>query len=240
MGRIKRIFFDLGLTLVENDAPLRYADILTGLGKPVTEQQAKTAYHLANKYFMREEPGRLGAGTEQVLADFLRRLCGFLEADALSGELFRQLRAEGGRSWRCFPFTLATLDALRAEGYRLGLISNWDPSCREVLRATGLDTRLDPVVVSCEAGVEKPDPQIFQKALALSGEKPEECLYVGDNYYDDGVGATAVGMSFCILNPPERLGIEELELSFVAEDIRAFRELLHDGCFETEKSRLAL
>ena len=73
------------------------------------------------------------------------------------------------------------------------LISNWDPSCRSVLEQNGLTPYLDPILVSSEVGVEKPDRRIFEKALELSGEDPRECLYVGDNYYDDGVGALKWG-----------------------------------------------
>ncbi len=43
---------------------------------------------------------------------------------------------------------------------------------------------------------------------------------MGDNYYDDGVGASQVGMAFCILNPPDKLGIEELDLPWCVPDIR--------------------
>ena len=109
---------------------------------------------------------------------------------------------------------------------RTGLISNWDPSCRSVLEQNGLTPFLDPIVVSSEVGVEKPDRRIFEKALELSGEDPRNCLYVGDNYYDDGVGASQVGMAFCILNPPDRLGIPELELPWCVPDIRGVASVL--------------
>ena len=122
--------------------------------------------------------------------------------------------------WTAFPFTREVLQDLRARGLRTGLISNWDPSCRSVLEQNGLTPYLDPILVSSEVGVEKPDRRIFEKALELSGEDPRECLYVGDNYYDDGVGASQVGMAFCILNPPDKLGIEELDLPWCVPDIR--------------------
>lgn len=101
---------------------------------------------------------------------------------------------------------MEVLRVLRGRGIATGLVSNWDTSCRSVLEQTGLAPYLDPIVVSSEVGVEKPDRRIFEKALELSGDSPEHCLYVGDNYYDDGVGASQVGMEFCILNPPWEAG----------------------------------
>lgn len=229
---IKRIFFDLGLTLVEHDAPARYAELLSGLGRPTREEEARRAYHLANKYFMREEPGRLGKGNAETLRAFLSQVCRELDVPELELPLWEGV-LQGPRppEWRCFPFTVETLTRLREGGYALGLISNWDASCREVLRRNGLDKLLDPIVVSWEAGVEKPDRRIFEHALSLCGEAPEECLYVGDNYYDDGVGAASVGMECCILNPPGLLGIEELRLPWVETDLRGVERTLrrHGG-----------
>lgn len=115
---------------------------------------------------------------------------------------------------------MEVLRGLRERGIATGLVSNWDTSCRSVLEQTGLAPYLDPIVVSSEVGVEKPDRRIFEKALELSGDSPEHCLYVGDNYYDDGVGASQVGMEFCILNPPGKLGMEELDLTWCVPDIR--------------------
>lgn len=224
---IKRIFFDLGLTLVEHDAPARYAELLGGLGRPTGVEEARWAYHLANKYFMREQPGKLGRGDPDTQRAFLLRVCRELRAPELAEPLLEgMLRSPRPPRWRCFPFTQEVLVRLQKEGYALGLISNWDASCREVLRENGLNKLLDPIVVSWEAGVEKPDRRIFEHALSLCGEAPEECLYVGDNYYDDDVGAAAAGMACCILNPPGMLGIEELRLPWVEEDIRGVERTL--------------
>ena len=223
---INRVFFDLGLTLAESDVPLRYVERFSQLGHPITEEQAQRAYHLANKYFMRERPGELGQHSPTMLQGFLSRVCQELEVPQLGEPLFR-LTVEDPRParWRAFPFAAEVLGKLRDRGVKTGLISNWDPSCRNVLADTGLAPFLDPIVVSSEVGMEKPDPRIFRRALELSGDRPENCLYVGDNYYDDGVGASQVGMAYCILNPGN-LGIEELDLPWRVTDIRQVGKVL--------------
>ena len=224
---IQRVFFDLGLTLVESDTPSHYVELFTKLGDPISLEEAQTAYHLSNKYFMRERQGALGKGDPEVLRQFLRRVCQELKKPDLAQELYRlTLEEKRPAHWTAFPFSLEVLKHLREQGVRTGLISNWDPSCRQVLEENGLIPYLDPIVISSEVGIEKPDRRIFEKALELSGERGENCLYVGDNYYDDGVGASQVGMKYCILNPSHKLGIQELDLPWCVPDIRQVPEIV--------------
>jgi len=104
--------------------------------------------------------------------------------------------------WRV-PFDDAadTLAALRASGFTTAVVSNADGRARAVLEAAGLLAHLDYVIDSHEEGVEKPDPEIFQRALARSGTVPERALYVGDIYAVDVVGARAAGLSACLIDP---------------------------------------
>jgi putative hydrolase of the HAD superfamily len=95
------------------------------------------------------------------------------------------------------PEVLATLDRLRADGKRLGLVSNitlLPPLVREDLDRMSLGSRLDATVFSSEVGVRKPDPRIFREALERLGSDPAETVFVGDRLYDDISGAQAVGM----------------------------------------------
>ncbi len=43
-------------------------------------------------------------------------------------------------------------------------------------------------------GVRKPDPRIYQHALAAIGVRPEDAIFVGDGGSDEHRGARAVGM----------------------------------------------
>ena len=95
------------------------------------------------------------------------------------------------------PVVLETLDRLRADGKRLGLVSNitlLPHLVREDLDRMGLGPRLDATVFSSEVGVRKPDPRIFREALERLGADPAETVFVGDRLYDDVGGAKAVGM----------------------------------------------
>jgi HAD superfamily hydrolase (TIGR01662 family) len=95
------------------------------------------------------------------------------------------------------PEVLDTLDRLRADGKRLGLVSNitlLPRLVREDLDRMSLGSRLDATVFSSEVGFRKPDPRIFREALERLGSDPAETVFVGDRLYDDISGAQAVGM----------------------------------------------
>ena len=111
---IQRVFFDLGLTLAESDVPQGYVEHLARLGHPVSLEEAQRAYHLANKFFMRERQGALGKGSKEVLRDFLARVCQELGIPQLGEDLFR-LTLEDRRPahWSAFPFSLEVLRGLR-------------------------------------------------------------------------------------------------------------------------------
>ena len=101
------------------------------------------------------------------------------------------------RSITVEPVVLDTLDRLRGQGTRLGLVSNLTllpRLVREDLDRMSLGSRLDATVFSSEVGVRKPDPRIFREALQRLGSQPAETVFVGDRLYDDVGGAQAVGM----------------------------------------------
>ena len=93
-----------------------------------------------------------------------------------------------------YPEVPGALAGLRELGCRLVVVSNWDVSLHDVLRATGLDVLVDDVVTSAEHGAAKPDPALFLHALAVARSAPEEALHVGDDVDADVGGARAAGV----------------------------------------------
>jgi putative hydrolase of the HAD superfamily len=85
--------------------------------------------------------------------------------------------------------------------YWLGLISNGlAESQRARLKADMIENYFDCIIISEEAGVEKPDPEIFHIALRRLGVKKEEALFVGDSLEHDGLGAANAEIDFCWYN----------------------------------------
>jgi putative hydrolase of the HAD superfamily len=92
----------------------------------------------------------------------------------------------------------ALLEALRARGLKLALVSNTaSPQwlLEPVLEQQGLVERVDAIVLSSEVGKRKPHPAIFERALRELGVAAEESLFVGDRLEADVLGASRVGMS---------------------------------------------
>lgn len=222
---VKYVFFDLGLTLVENQMPQHYMEALNFCGFHITRQMAARIYHLANKYFMRERQGELGKGNRQCFEDYVTLVCEIAGNKEKAPLVINALDKMNRPVWRSFSFTFPVLETLKANGIGTGLISNWDLNCRQVLKENGLYDYLNPIIVSSEEQVEKPEQRIFEIALEKAGVKPEECIYVGDNYYDDAVGSAKLGIKCYIINPADYLGIEEIK-GTDTEIIADIREVL--------------
>jgi len=89
-----------------------------------------------------------------------------------------------------------------AEHFRLGMISNgYSDSQRGRLAAAGWRDRFDPLLISEEVGLAKPDARIFEMALEQLELAPEDVLYVGDSLSHDREGCLRAGISFCHLCP---------------------------------------
>ncbi|MFC1712803.1 HAD family hydrolase [Candidatus Poribacteria bacterium] len=87
----------------------------------------------------------------------------------------------------------------------LGIVSNGFPDVQyKKLRTLGIKHLFDCILLSGELGIKKPDPRIFWEAASLLGKEPEECLYVGDSYDADVLGAKKARMKVCWFNPREQ------------------------------------
>jgi HAD superfamily hydrolase (TIGR01509 family) len=97
--------------------------------------------------------------------------------------------------------TKMCLDELESMGVSLGLISNHhdSPSLLKSLRACGIERRFNPIVVSEQVNVRKPNPAIFKMCLAAMNVKPKQAIYVGDVPEFDVAGAKATGMTSILM-----------------------------------------
>lgn len=92
------------------------------------------------------------------------------------------------------------LAALRDHGLQLVVVSNANGTLRAHMDRIGLASLVDLVVDSCDEGVEKPDPRLFEIALARSGSRAESTIHVGDIYQVDVIGARAAGIRPVLLD----------------------------------------
>jgi putative hydrolase of the HAD superfamily len=114
-----------------------------------------------------------------------------LDAEALLDDFVSRFR----ESCVPFPNLHATLDQLTAEGLALGIVSNGHETLQwSTVRALGLEAYCSAVLISESEGVRKPDPVIFQRAVARLGTTVERAVFVGDNPVADVAGARAAGL----------------------------------------------
>jgi putative hydrolase of the HAD superfamily len=94
-----------------------------------------------------------------------------------------------------FDDVIPTLQKLQQLGVQVGVISNFAPTLKHIFFELGLDvSQFNVCIVSTEVGLEKPNPAIFNLALAQTGLQAEDVLYVGDHPINDVEAPLLVGM----------------------------------------------
>lgn len=89
-----------------------------------------------------------------------------------------------------------------AKRFSLGIVSNGYPDVQyRKLKTLALDHLFRCIIVSEEVGIRKPDPRIFWLATKSLDVESEDCMYVGDYYDHDILGAKKAGMLACWFNP---------------------------------------
>ena len=100
-----------------------------------------------------------------------------------------------------YPDAAPVLRELKARGARIAVVSDFHVDLRPMLAAGGVADLCDACIVSAEHGVQKPDPRIFEIALAALTADATGTLMVGDRASHDG-GASGAGITTLILPPP--------------------------------------
>lgn len=88
-----------------------------------------------------------------------------------------------------FPDVVPALEALRAAGLALAVVSNGNSR----LDRLGLDGWFDDVVLGHHHGLAKPDPAIYELVEHRLGRSPTELVCIGDDIDKDVVGPMARG-----------------------------------------------
>jgi putative hydrolase of the HAD superfamily len=116
--------------------------------------------------------------------------------------------------WDLHPEVSEVLALLHGR-FDLAVISNFDGRLRMILEHLGVSKFFSHVFLSSELGADKPDPEIFRRALQLSHVQPNETLHVGDDPERDWEAANQAGLSVFRLERPQN-SLRDL-LSLVAQ-----------------------
>jgi putative hydrolase of the HAD superfamily len=198
-GRAQALLIDGMGTLVALAPPVpRLIEVIErrfGVTVPAPDMRhalgAEIAFYRANM-----NQGRDEASLAQLRGRCAQVLFGALHRDELAdvGDAERTHALMEALRFEPFADARHALATARRHGARVIVVSNWDVSLDEVLERAGLSPLVDGVITSAAVGAPKPEPAIFEHALALAGVGPEQARHVGDSLAEDVAGARAVGI----------------------------------------------
>lgn len=212
LSAITHIVFDLDDTLRFNEPHSHtfFTDHAESLGSPLDAKQRRASHIWEHSYWATSDDliadlKQFGEGTESFWLNYSKRhllALGFAKerAQALAAELHAHMRENYRPASLVYPQTLQALQALKAAGYHIGLLTNRPKPAHAEMHAIGLDTYLDFFLTASQLGAFKPSKEIFENLVRFLGIRPEQMVYVGDNYYADVIGARNADVLPILLN----------------------------------------
>jgi putative hydrolase of the HAD superfamily len=132
-----------------------------------------------------------GRGDKQALLEYLDSVLGWQQT---RHERQRRFRDGISKAVRLAPGVKESLTRIGLR-FKLGLVSNGTAATqRAKLEALGVNALFDPILISEEIGLRKPDVRIFELAIINWRIAPGNVLFVGDDPVSDLGGAKAAGM----------------------------------------------
>ncbi len=179
-------------------APAFYAadDALVGALAPSTGLKETVNSLAAN---LEAELARRGGGTGEGQIDVAR-------GRRVASRFLSEMSA-------AFARNRPVLEAL-GERYRLGVVSNFYGNLEAACESSGLAPLFGVMTDSQRVGAEKPEPAIFQAALAALEASPETTVMVGNSLRRDCEGARRSGMGFIWIAPEH---VQAAERDFAAD-----------------------
>ena len=164
--------------------------------------------------------------TEEDLAGFKRRNAEITAAELgieAPAEVLTRV-AERRISFNPYSESEGVMKELRAMGLSIYAVSNWDIELAKVLEELGWTNFFDGVVVSAVIGVEKPEGEIFEKALRLSGVDRDRVVHVGNDPVTDVRGASEAGLDTVFV---DRCALVEVpRATYVIPDLGGLPEIV--------------
>lgn len=119
------------------------------------------------------------------------------------------------------------MDHLRSQGYGLHMCSNGFHEVQyRKLKACGMTDYFNTIVLSEDAGVNKPSPDYFKYAFRMTGADPQSTLMIGDNFQTDIIGAKGVGLDVMWFNPTPGQNKATEAVNYEIHNLREILQLL--------------
>lgn len=210
---VRAVFFDAGYTLLCMDPPQEtiFLRVCQDLGIEIDVPRLANAIRRANALLGPKMPATAPVAYSQERIDafwtaYNREVlagCATHDRSIAMAEVVYRRFSEALR-WRIYDDVVPLLDALRARGIMLGVISNWTGDLEIVLQSIDLHARFDIILDSARFGHEKPHPPIFEEAVRRAGVRAGEAIHVGDSIDHDVDGALTCGLRAVLIDREHR------------------------------------
>ena len=196
------LFFDLDNTLFDFEASEQEALLKTAIHYGYKDQPEAFihAYHAVNKPLWQAlERGEITS--EFIKHERFKRLVDQLGISVEPTEMSAFYVYTLGEGIDVLPYARELCGYLKSK-YKMAAVTNGLKAVQEKrLRLSEMDVFFDAVIISEEAGVSKPDPEIFEQALIKLGHTDKTTvLMIGDNLKADILGAKRAGIDGCWVN----------------------------------------
>jgi len=180
---IKAVIFDLYGTLIYNKDTNPYARLFFELG--LSPEEMKQARRIA---------------LTEDFTDLSGLVTRIKPGATMSLQSYEEEVAAGISSARTFPETYEVLEALQKRDLQVGLISNLASPYKKSFFDLGLEKYFHSVIFSCEVGLYKPNPKIYERAIQDLGLEPAQTFMVGDKLHCDVDGPASIGMKGMLID----------------------------------------
>jgi HAD superfamily hydrolase (TIGR01662 family) len=199
------LLLDAGDTLIYFDGRA-LADVLALHGVSADPERLQAAQHAAKQRYQAlvMSGGQHEDGWSVIIEDTL-------VSAGVERERARELLVPVRRAhdelylWRrVAPGLPEALARAQAAGIKLVVVSNSEGRLAYVLEYLGLARYFDAVLDSQHEGVQKPDPEIFRRAIERVGVSADRALMAGDIPEVDMRGAQRAGIAGVLIDPEDR------------------------------------
>jgi putative hydrolase of the HAD superfamily len=189
---VRAIIFDFWGTLVENGihpSPVNQVKYILRLRMTFREFVVRF-----EEAMMTKEYNDLNEAFSAVCTEFnvkphdfvMEKLVGMWNKNELLGKPFFE--------------TIEMLEYLKESGFKLGLISNTNPTIQRVLDKYDLHKYFDAEVMSYQEGKLKTDPELFNKLIERLQVTKDQTVMIGDSIQTDVLGSRAAGIRSILLD----------------------------------------
>jgi HAD superfamily hydrolase (TIGR01549 family) len=205
-AQIKALLFDLGNTLMYFYGT--WPEVMARADRGLLSALQDLGFNLEEADFLRIFRSRLNAYYEERESEFIEQTTAYVLGEVLaefdikdvSHEMIEKslesMYAITQQHWIVEEDALSTLENLKLAGYPIGYVSNAgnDADVQKHIDRGNLRQFSDFVLSSAACGVRKPNPRIFEFALANWDFQPEEVAMIGDTLGADVLGAKNAGI----------------------------------------------